>query len=197
MNTQNELLNDVFRKVGALRRRNRHAAMMGNYPNTQNRALSLLAMNDGMSQRQFAYLLGIRPQSTGEILNKLESNGYISRQPAENDGRVNLVYLTDEGRKQAAEIEKQQNEDIFDCLSDEEKEQLTALLGKIVENHPEVNEMRRPCPERGRMPHHGPVMVHGRRMPKAEIRNMPFFRPEMPSPEDMAEPDFTEEEADL
>ncbi|MBQ6654646.1 MAG: MarR family transcriptional regulator [Erysipelotrichaceae bacterium] len=145
MNRKNELLHENFRKTAALLRRNR-VREFGNYPDTQNRVLSLLAFKDGISQRQLAYLLGIKPQSAGELLGKLEAGGMIRRQADETDGRVNLVFLTDEGRKSAeqlaAGIEK---EDIFDCLSDEEKKQLEELLGKIVETHPlSEEELNRP-----------------------------------------------------
>lgn len=151
MNRKNETLHDRFRKTAALLRRNRMREF-GNFPDTQNRVLSLLTLNDGMNQRQLAYLLGIRPQSAGELLGKLESAGLIRRQSDENDGRVNLVYLTDEGRRITEMLaEKVEQEDIFDCLSDEEKAQLETLLGKIVDSHPLSEEELR----RGRHPHHG------------------------------------------
>ncbi|MBO4538027.1 MAG: MarR family transcriptional regulator [Erysipelotrichaceae bacterium] len=145
MNRKNETLHDRFRKTAALLRRNR-VREFGNYPDTQNRILSLLAINDGMNQRQLAYLLGIRPQSAGELLAKLENGGQISRQSDEADGRVNRIFLTEEGRKSAEALEKrEEREDVFDFLSDDEKKQLEELLGKIVDSHPLTEEeMRMP-----------------------------------------------------
>ncbi|MCR5068151.1 MAG: MarR family transcriptional regulator [Erysipelotrichaceae bacterium] len=200
MNRKNEKLHENFRKTAALLRRNR-VREFGNYPDTQNRILSLLAINDGMNQRQLAYLLGIIPQSAGELLGKLENGNLISRKSDENDGRVNLVYLTENGRKKAETLaEGAEREDVFDCLSDDEKNQLEGLLGKIVETHPLAEEeMRGPrhgCHGRGR--HFGP---EGHKMPEGfrpmpfengpedgEIRPMPFHRPRpamMDEPEDL------------
>ena len=41
----------------------------------------------------------MRPQSLGELLSKLEKNGYILRTPSETDRRVMNIKLTDEGIK--------------------------------------------------------------------------------------------------
>ena len=167
MNERNEYLHESFRRVGALFRRQRGER---NAPNTQNRALSVLAMNDGISQKQLSYILGIRPQSSGEIVMKMEKNGWVTRASDPDDSRINRLYLTDEGRKQAQLVDDSENrEDVLDCLTPEEKEQLSALLDKIVKNNPEGDsrdDMHFRMPPRFRRPH-------------MEARKMPFER-EMP-----------------
>ncbi|MBQ1523382.1 MAG: MarR family transcriptional regulator [Erysipelotrichaceae bacterium] len=164
MNERNEYLHESFRRVGALFRRQRGER---NAPNTQNRALSVLAMNDGISQKQLSYILGIRPQSSGEIVMKMEKNGWIERKSDAEDSRINRLYLTDEGRKQAKLVDDSENrEDVLDCLSAEEKEQLSFLLDKIVRNNPEGDsrdDMHFRMPSRFRRPH-------------MEARRMPFER---------------------
>lgn len=100
----------------------------------QERILSMLAVKDGLSQKYLAYLLGIRPQTLSEALAKLEEQGYVERRKDENDRRVMLVYLTDDGRERAKEIDarrEQRAEDIFSVLTDEEKEQLARILAKL------------------------------------------------------------------
>lgn len=94
----------------------------------------MLAVKDGLSQKYLAYLLGIRPQTLSEALAKLEEQGYVERRKDENDRRVMLVYLTDDGRERAEEIDarrEQRAEDIFSVLTDEEKEQLARILAKL------------------------------------------------------------------
>jgi DNA-binding MarR family transcriptional regulator len=94
----------------------------------------MLAVKDGLSQKYLAYLLGIRPQTLSEALAKLEEQGYVERRKDENDRRVMLVYLTDDGRERAKEIDarrEQRAEDIFSVLTDEEKEQLARILAKL------------------------------------------------------------------
>lgn len=100
----------------------------------QNRVLALLVMQDGTSQKDLAYLLGIRPQSLTQALDTLEKGGFIERRQDEADKRVNRVYLTDAGRSRAAKVaedRKQYAEGMFSMLTEEEKEQLAAILKKI------------------------------------------------------------------
>lgn len=180
MNRKNETLHEKFRKTAALLRRSR-VRKFGNYPDTQNRILSLLAIHDGMNQRQLSYLLGIRPQSAGELLMKLENSGLIRRESDEQDGRINRIFLSEAGRQKAETLERErESEDVFDCLNEQEKQQLEELLGKIIELHPTEEEqfkediwhiMQEDRPDR-----HGrrldPWQFHGENGP--DIRNMPF-----------------------
>lgn len=50
------------------------------------------------SQRDMADALHISPAAVTNSLKAMEKNGYISREPEENDARRNRVELTDKGR---------------------------------------------------------------------------------------------------
>ena len=65
----------------------------------QGRVLSLLNTRDSMLQRDMCTALGIRPQSLGEILVKLERAGYIERKPSAQDRRTQTVRITEAGRR--------------------------------------------------------------------------------------------------
>ena len=86
----------------------------------QGRILSLLKLRDGISTKDLSYLLGVRVSSLNELLSKLEKNGYVTREPSDEDKRVMLVKLTDKGRDEQ-QPEPLGFEDIFSCLSDEEQ----------------------------------------------------------------------------
>lgn len=112
----------------------------------QIRVLSLLAMHEGMNQKDLAFLLGIRPQSMSELLGKLEEYGLVERRKSAEDARAVEVYLTEDGRTHAEEIAKMRKQtaaDVFKALSDEEKEYLSDVLDKL---NAEFERMR---------PHHG------------------------------------------
>lgn len=112
-----------------------HKCHGGSGRHGQNRILALLTMQEGVSQKDLAYLLGIRPQSLSEALAKLEEDGMITRKHNEEDQRVVNVFLTDAGRGRAekvAEDRKKSASDIFSVLTEEEKEQLSAILDKLV-----------------------------------------------------------------
>lgn len=100
----------------------------------QERVLTMVSMKEGINQKDLAFLLGIRPQTLGEMLQKLEERGMVERKKSEADGRVIEVTLTDKGRERAAEIAERRAvaaADMFAVLTEEEKEQLGAILDKL------------------------------------------------------------------
>ena len=102
----------------------------------QGRVLTLLKMQPEISQKDLAYLLDIRTQSLGELLNKLEKSGFITKTPSQEDKRVTLIRLTDIGRQAAEKTTEQQMDmdNLFSCLSDDEQETLSELLSRLC-NH--------------------------------------------------------------
>ena len=100
----------------------------------QARVLTMVSMQEGINQKDLAFLLGIRPQTLGEMLQKLEGRGLVERKKSESDGRAVEVTLTDEGRVRAAEIAERRKlaaADMFGTLTEDEKEQLAAILDKL------------------------------------------------------------------
>lgn len=103
----------------------------------QGRILALLKLQPEMSQKKLSYLLGIRPQSMGELLAKLESNGYIRRTPSDEDRRAMEIQLTAEGAAAAAASEERRArelaaDDMFQCLNQEEQEVLAGYLERVI-----------------------------------------------------------------
>lgn len=106
----------------------------GKHRRGQARVLTMISMQEGINQKDLAFLLGIRPQTLGAMLQKLEERGLVERKKSEADGRAIEVTLTDEGRTRAAEISERRAlaaADMFGALSEEEKEQLSAILDKL------------------------------------------------------------------
>ena len=101
---------------------------------SQRRILIILNEAETITQRDLTERLGIQPGSASEILSKLESTGLIIRTQNEVDRRTTDVCLTDAGRKLAAEalVQRQKrHEEMFSCLSEEEKHKLLSLLEKV------------------------------------------------------------------
>ena len=94
----------------------------------------LLEHEDGLRQKAIAEQMHIGPSSTSEFIDKLEQTGYIERRPDPDDGRATRIYLTEKGRARAYELEDERKERfaaLFAALTDEEKEQMLALLDKL------------------------------------------------------------------
>ena len=96
--------------------------------------LGLVAMRDGISQRDLADTLHLsRPRVTA-ILQSLERDGAIVRRPDATDQRLTRVYLTAEGhrldrqwRSRSAAYVNQ----TFGALSAADREELERLLGEL------------------------------------------------------------------
>lgn len=130
---------------------------------SQKRTLIVLDEIDrSITQQELTKRLGIQPGSASEVIAKLESAGYIRRTPNEADRRTADIELTEEGRISAAEARAQRtrrHEEMFSCLSDEEKNELLSLLEKVnadwqvryqdkegkPEKHEYAHEKHRPC----------------------------------------------------
>lgn len=102
---------------------------------SQKRILIILdEIGGSITQQKLTERLGIQPGSASEVISKLEHTGYIRRTPNENDRRTTDLSLTDSGKaaaSQARDQRIQRHEEMFSCLSDEEKNQLLSLLEKI------------------------------------------------------------------
>ncbi len=98
----------------------------------QGRVLALLKLKPEMSQKELSSILDIRSQSLGELLAKLERNGYITRKTSETDRRVMMICLTDAGREAANQKEQQtEKKNLFGCLTEEEQDRLREYLIRI------------------------------------------------------------------
>ena len=130
---------ELFKKLMQLqwlirRDRFRRYAEKGHMADTtrgQGRILAVLKLRDGVSTRDLSYLLGVRVSSLNETLAKMEKAGYVTREPSEQDKRVMLVKLTDKGRAEEQPDEREHT-GVFDCLTDDERAALEAMLDKMI-----------------------------------------------------------------
>lgn len=101
---------------------------------SQKRILIILNETETITQRDLTERLGIQPGSASEILSKLERAGWILRTRNEDDRRTTDVCLTDSGRELAAETlvqRRKRHEEMFSCLSGDERQKLLSLLEKV------------------------------------------------------------------
>lgn len=101
---------------------------------SQKRILIILNEVGKMTQRELTERLGIQPGSASEVIAKLEDAGDIIRVPSESDRRTMDIVLTEQGRalaETAAAQRQKRHEEMFSCLSDEERSSLLMLLEKI------------------------------------------------------------------
>ena len=101
----------------------------------QRRIMMILEEMGGVcTQRELTARLGIQPGSASEVIAKLENAGCIARTISETDRRTADIALTEAGRALAAEARRdrtRRHEEMFSCLSPEEKAALLRLLEKL------------------------------------------------------------------
>lgn len=190
MNDQIKDLMELFTRADALLHRYQGAYFRNFGPFSsphkgQGRVLSLLKLQPEITQKELGYLLDMRNQSLGELLGKLERNGYITRTPSEKDRRVMNIRLTDDGSKAAEELGGKQDDvnQIFSCLSDEEQAMLSDYLERLI-NALEKTFEEMGIPEHdhghhGNRPHNHPYdqqQGHPHDHPRRQERN--FGRPQ-------------------
>jgi DNA-binding MarR family transcriptional regulator len=127
-------LEELVARLQALLQRRRFRSGRGGRPGSdpsrgQGRLLAMLKVQDGISTKDLAYILGIRPASLNELLVKLEKSGLVVREQSETDRRVWLVKLTEQGR---AEVLDAEEESAFATLSAEEQQSLRSCLSKVI-----------------------------------------------------------------
>ena len=99
--------------------------------------LSVLAIHDGIPQRELVQQTHLRPPTVSVIVQKMEAEGLVERRSDPEDLRAMRVYLTDAGRALDREnIERVRKLDSLAMrdLSPEERETLMRLLPKIRNN---------------------------------------------------------------
>ena len=132
-----ELLEQLIRLERLLHfrhlRAHRERGPMADPHRGQGRILALLKLKPEMSQQELSTILDIRSQSLGELLAKLERQGYIRRSPSETDRRAMVIRLTEEGAAVAeTATEAPEADGLFGCLSEEERSALSGYLERLI-----------------------------------------------------------------
>lgn len=107
---------------------------------SQGSVLGRLDREGPQSTSKLASAERVRPQSMGQTVAELESQGLVARRPDPADGRSALLELTEAGRTELHEDRGRREgwlaEAIEESLSDEERETLdeaVRLLGRLAE----------------------------------------------------------------
>ena len=108
---------------------------------SQGSVLGRLDREGPQSTSKLASAERVRPQSMGQTVAELETQGLVERHPDPADGRRSLIELTDAGRTELHEDRRRREgwlaEAIEENLSDAERETLDEamrLLGRLAES---------------------------------------------------------------
>jgi DNA-binding MarR family transcriptional regulator len=99
--------------------------------------LGLLHDRGPMTQRELGTLLDVDPSILVTLLSPLEADGYLSRDRDPTDRRRHVVTLSPAGERQldrAAQAQRDAEDDLFASLTNNQREQLRALLLTLRDN---------------------------------------------------------------
>ena len=94
--------------------------------------LSYLAEEDGITQQELSSQCSSDARTIGTMIELLERNGLVERQPHPSDRRAWQVFLTDTGRARHAQLRKN-SEEIRDALNDTLDPEEQAIVQKALD----------------------------------------------------------------
>ncbi|MFM6979814.1 MAG: MarR family winged helix-turn-helix transcriptional regulator [Micrococcales bacterium] len=103
--------------------------------NVQYGILSVLERNPGASQKEICEELDLDRSTIADVCSRLEKNDLVSRTPADDDRRRNVLLLTKAGQKELQRMRPLVNKvqlRLADKLTAAEHEQLRELLRKLL-----------------------------------------------------------------
>ena len=96
--------------------------------------LKLLLAENGMTQKELTWRLGITSSSCGELITKLEHGGHLEKRKSPTDKRTYNLSLTESGHRLAEHYKEKyvvELEEWATDLTQQEKSLLYQLLGKL------------------------------------------------------------------
>lgn len=99
--------------------------------------LGRLGQQDGLSQQALADRFHRSKVAAFQLISKLEKQGLVERRHDPDDGRSNLIYLTEEGRRIQPELVKLASENMAAALQGIDDGDLTTakkVVRQIIEN---------------------------------------------------------------
>jgi len=105
----------------------------------QPKVLSRLRYQEGYLQKELAALCYVEPATMVVLLANMEKRGLIRKEVDHVSGgkRAFRIFLTEEGRRLAEKVDcvvEEMEEKGFAGFSEEEKDQLISLLGRLTDN---------------------------------------------------------------
>ena len=109
---------------------------LGIYPG-QIPVLGMVSKKEGLSQKELAEILRIKPPTVTVSVQRLEKAGFLYKKPDEKDQRIARIYLTEKGKETKARALQRirENESVMlEGFSETEQCLLRRFLKQILEN---------------------------------------------------------------
>lgn len=128
------LIGELSKKINNLTSDN---ALNDNVPKGMKLVLQCLMKTNGVTQLDIVKFTGFKAPTISIMIQKMESYGYVTRKPDENDLRAMRVYITDSGKEiyyNAVMNVKHVEGKVLRGISEKEQKTLAKILNKINKN---------------------------------------------------------------
>ncbi|MDH6239919.1 MarR family winged helix-turn-helix transcriptional regulator [Aurantimicrobium minutum] len=108
----------------------------GDTTSVQYNILAVLNRRPGSAQKELCEELDIDRSTIADVCTRMEKNGLVTRVPAEDDRRRNVLELTELGQRELARLRplvEEVQRGLTSPLSAEEHQELRRLLAKLVD----------------------------------------------------------------
>lgn len=115
---------------------NRRAQRLG-LTQTQWQALAVLSHNEGINQAALAELLEVQPITTGRLIDRLETAGWVERRNHPTDRRAITLYLTPKAEpilNQMRQLAEETRDLALEGISESEREQVMNVMQRVKDN---------------------------------------------------------------
>jgi DNA-binding MarR family transcriptional regulator len=116
----------------------------GDTTSVQYGVLAVLARKPGSAQKEIVEELDIDRSTIADVCTRMEKNGLVSRTPALEDRRRNVLELTRLGYVEFKRIQplvEQVQHELTKTLTSEEHDQLRRLLSKLIESEKQMTKV--------------------------------------------------------
>jgi MarR family transcriptional regulator, organic hydroperoxide resistance regulator len=113
-----------------------HLSGIGLFPG-QDQVLRALLHTNGLTMGEIATLLNIRPPTASKMIARMGAEGLVERRSKGDDARLVAVFISEEGRTRATDLERiarRIEKDALAGLDDKDARRLRKLLKKVAKN---------------------------------------------------------------
>jgi DNA-binding MarR family transcriptional regulator len=104
-------------------------------------SLSAISRNPGVDATRLSALIAFDRSTLGDVLERMETKGWILRTPSATDRRIKLLSLTPAGQTLLDQVQpavRRVQERLLAPFAPEEREQVIAVLGRLADALPDA-----------------------------------------------------------
>lgn len=104
-------------------------------------SLTAIRENPEVDATRLSFLIAFDRSTLGDVLERLEAKGWVTRSPSPHDKRIKLLHLSQEGAKVLAAVEpdvRRVQQRLLEPLEPHERVEMVRMLAQLIQLHDHV-----------------------------------------------------------